>query len=593
MTDAQRRLSAILVIDVVGYSRLIGLDEEGTIRRLKSLWAEVVDPAVARHRGRIVKTLGDGLLIEFASVVDAARSAIAIQQEIAQRDPGIAEDRRLSLRMGLHVGDVVIDGDDILGDGVNVAARLESMADAGGICVSGRAHEDLDGRLDVRFVDLGEHQLKNIARPVRVFRILPAAAFPAPSRLPATASPPASDKVHSILVLPFASARAEPEHESLAEAITDDLTHDLSRLPGTLVIAQSSASTLRGKSLDVRAAAREFSVRYVVEGTVRIGADRVRINVQLIDAETGGQVWAERIEAPRSELMELQDSVSGRIAWALELELPGVESRRGQRSDGDSSSAFELSMLGWSMMNRAPSRENIVAAERYFRASYALDPAMVHARIGLSFTHIRKVSSYWSESPPADIERANALIAPVLAEAPKHDRGHWVKGLILRTEAEPERSSVYFERAIDLNPNYAQAIAFLGFNQALVGHPERTFDLMARATRLSPRDPQRGVWLQMESTAHMQLRQFDRAVELLQNAVAINPEYGSIHISLASALAQAGRRDEAVVALANGMRLLPGINSTTMRARRASRHPAFLKQSERGAAALREIGLPD
>ena len=321
---------------------------------------------------------------------------------------------------------------------------------------------------------------------------------------------PAPDKVHSILVLPFASAGSQAEQQRLAEAITDDLTHDLSLIPGTLVIAQGTATTLQGRSVDAPAAAREFAVRYVVDGSVRIGPARVRINVQLVDAETGGQVWSDRIEAPRAELADLQENISGRIAWALELELPGVESRRGQR--GTSPDAFELGMLGWSLMNRPPSRENIMAAAGHFRRACELDPASLAARIGLSFTLVRRVSSHWSETPHEDLSRATALIDPALSEAPRHDRGHFVKGLILRTEAQPEQSSVFFERAIQLNPNYAQAIAFLGFNRALVGQPEQTFDLIERAIRLSPHDPQLGVWLTFVSIAHMQLRQYDHAV---------------------------------------------------------------------------------
>lgn len=587
MAEPQRRLSAILVADVVGFSRLIGLDEEGTIGRLKALRVEVIDPAVARHHGRIVKSTGDGLLIEFASVVEATRCALAVQQSIVDREVGHADDRRIALRIGINVGDIVIDGDDILGDGVNVAARLEAMADAGGICVSGRAHDDLAGRIDAQFVDLGEQTLKNIARPVRVFRIALQGAPPVAS--PAAAS----DKLHSILVLPFASAGGQADQQDLAEAITDDLTHDLSRIPGTLVIAQSSANTLKGRSIDARAAAREFAVRYVVDGSVRIGADRVRINVQLVDAETGGQVWSDRIEAPRAELADLQDNVSGRIAWALELELPGVESRRGHRGDGHSPDAFELGMLGWSLMNRAPSRENIAAAEGHFRKAYELDPRSVPTRIGLSFTHVRKVSSYWSDQPQEELVRSNELIDPVLTEAPRHDRAHFVKGLILRTEVQPEQSSVFFERAMQLNPNYAQAIAFLGFNQTLVGRPERCFELVERAIRLSPRDPQLGVWLSFMSQAHHHLQQYDQAIEVSIRSVAVNPEYGSNHLRLATANALVGRREEAKTALANAMRLLPGVSARLLRSRRMSTRPAYVEAMELGLVALREFGLPD
>jgi adenylate cyclase len=350
---------------------------------------------------------------------------------------------------------------------------------------------------------------------------------------------------------------------------------------------------LKGKSVDARAAAREFAVRYVVDGSVRIGPDRVRITIQLVDAETGGQLWSERIEAPRAELADLQENVSGRIAWALELELPGVESRTARRSDGSSPDAFELGMLGWSLMNRPPARENVMTAEAHFERACALDPGALPARIGLSFTLVRRVSSYWSETPQEDLERANALIDAALVEAPRHDRGHFVKGLILRTEAQPEQSSVYFERAVELNPNYAQAIAFLGFNRTLVGRPEQSFELLDRAIRLSPRDPQLGVWLSFVCAAHMQLGQFDRAADAASRAVALNPEYGLNHVALARARAMAGRREEAMLSLANALRLLPGLSARALRARRMSKHPDVVAAGERVLAALREIGLPD
>lgn len=410
---------------------------------------------------------------------------------------------------------------------------------------------------------------------------------------PALPGRPAPDRLHSILVLPFACVAGQAEQQAFAEAITDDLTHDLSRIPGTMVIAQGTASTLTGRSIDARAAAREFAVRYVVNGSVRIGADRMRINVQLVDAETGGQVWSDRIDVPRADLADLQENISGRIAWALELELPGVESRRGQRGDGTSPDAFELAMLGWSLMNRPPSRENVLAAEGHFRRAFELDPGSLPARIGLSFTHVRRVTNYWSATPREDLARATALIDPALAEAPGHDRGHFVKGLILRTEIEPEQSSVFFERAIQLNANYAQAIAFLGFNETLVGRPAQCFGLVERAIRLSPRDPQLGVWLSFVSAAHMQLGQYDRAVEVARRSVALNPEYNNNHLVLARASALAGRREEAIAALANATRLLPGLSARTLRRSRLSRHPSVVEASERSLAALQKIGLPD
>lgn len=594
MAREQRRLAAIVAADVVGYSRLMGRDESGTLARLKAHRTERLEPALGRHDGRLVKLTGDGALIEFASAVDALGAAIEFQQAMSDVNRDQPEDIRIVFRIGLHLGDLIVDDDDLYGDGVNIAARLEAEAPAGSIVISRAVHEAVDGRLKATFTGLGSLALKNIERHIEAFRVV---WDPADwnASLGSAVQPRAPDRhgeLHSILVLPFA-AGTEPEYQSLAEAITDDLTHDLSRIPGTLVIAHSSALTLRRASIDAQSAAREFAVRYVVDGSVRIGAERIRVNVQLIDAESGGQVWADRIDAPRSELADLQEGISGRIAWALELELPTVESRRGRHGGGSSADAFELSMLGWSLMNRPPTQGNVIAAAEYFQKAATFDANSVHARIGLSFTHIRKVVSFWSESPEEDIARASDLIDPALTQAPRHDRGHFVKGLILRTQDQAEQSSTFFERAIQLNPNYAQAIAFLGYNKTLVGLPEQCFKLIERAVRLSPRDPQLGVWLNFAGVAHSQLRQYDRALEVHARAAAANPEYGIIHYSLAAACVLAGQLDRGVVALENAMRLLPNLTGRAIRRGRQSKHPMYVEANERAVVALQSIGLPD
>ncbi|MBN9086699.1 MAG: tetratricopeptide repeat protein [Reyranella sp.] len=609
MAREQRRLVAIVAADVVGYSRLMGRDEAGTVARLHRVREQHLIPLLARRGGRIVKLMGDGAILEFGSAVEAVGAAVEFQQAMTAADPDLPPADALTYRLGVHLGDLIVDGDDLYGDGINVAARLEAKAPTGGILVSGAVHEAVTGRLKVSFEDLGLLALKNIDRPVHAFSVKWEQAdwqqlscrSPEPSVRRASDSAPrpsapkeGAEQVHSILVLPFSSVGGDPEQQDLAEAITDDLTHDLSRIPGTLVIAQGTAATLKGQSIDARAAAREFGVRYVIDGRVRISADRIRVSVQLVDAETGGQVWSDRIDAARIELAELQDTISGRIAWALELELPSVESKRSQSGASQSPDAFELSMLGWSLMNRAPSRENVLAAQEHFQQARDLDPRSLSARIGLSFVFVRKVVSYWSAEPQDDLARSKELIEPALIEAPKHDRGHFIKGLILRTEVQPELSSVFFERAIEINPNYAQAIAFLGFNQILVGRPEQTFRLVERAIRLSPRDPQLGVWLGFVSTAHVLLQQFEQAVEVAARAVAANPEYGIAHLRLAMACAMAGRLDDAKVALADVMRLLPDASVGSLRARRiVSRNLAYVASQERAYAVLQAIGLPE
>ena len=604
LAQEQRRLAAIMAADVVGYSRLMGRDESGTLARLREHRKQQLEPILAHHRGRLVKMTGDGALVEFSSAVEAVAAAIIFQQAMADANKDACAESAITFRLGVHLGDLIVEDDDLYGDGVNVAARLEGVAPPGGIVISGAVHEAVAGRLKASFEDLGRLALKNIERQVQAFSVRweqvdwQQRSWRSPQLPARTASDAAtgtsalkrgSEKLHSILVLPFSSVGGGREQLDLAEAITDDLTHDLSRIPGTLVIAQGTAATLRGQSIDSRAAAKEFGVRYVVDGSVRIGIDRIRINVELVDAETSGQVWSDRIDAHRTDLAELQDTVSGRIAWALELELPGVEGRRSQIGSSQSPDAFELSMLGWSLMNRAPSRENLLVAQDHFQRARDLDPQSLSGRIGLSFVFVRKVVSFWSDAPQNDLARAKELIEPALIEAPRHDRGHFVKGLVLREEAQLEQSSAFFERAIRFNPNYAQAIAFLGFNQTLVGYPEQTFHFVERAVRLSPRDPQLGVWLGFVCQAHLQLQQYDRAVEASSRAVAANPEYGIAHLRLAIAYALSERREEAKIALANAMRLIPDMSISKLRSRMMSKHSAM----DKAYAALQAIGLPD
>ena len=325
---AERRLAAILAADVAGYSRLIGADEEGTLGRLRSIRAKVIDPIIADHRGRLVKTTGDGLLVEFGSVVDALRCATEVQRDMAQRNSETAEPERIEYRIGVHQGDIVVEGDDILGDGVNIAARLEGLAAPGGICVSGRVQEDTAGRLGLSFEDLGEQVLKNIARTVRVYSISAAAlpALPPGMNTSKTANPPpAAPPLLSIVVLPLANLSGHAAQDYFADAITDDLTTDLSRIAESFVIARNSAFTYKGKSVDTKQISRDLGVRYIVQGSVRRTGEHVRVNVQLIEAANGAQLWAERFETTRSDLDEAQEEIVSRLAHTLNRELVVAE----------------------------------------------------------------------------------------------------------------------------------------------------------------------------------------------------------------------------------------------------------------------------
>ncbi|HXW28736.1 MAG TPA: adenylate/guanylate cyclase domain-containing protein, partial [Xanthobacteraceae bacterium] len=324
-----RKLAAILAADVVGYSRLAGADEDRTLARLRTLRSDLIDPAISVHRGRVVKRTGDGSLIEFRSVVDAVRCAIEVQNGMVERNAGLPPERRIEFRVGIHLGDVVEESDgDLMGDGVNIAARLEGIAEPGGICVSEDAYRQVRDRLKEEFVDLGDKALKHIARPVRVYSVKSGSVTPAPHGAVLEKSGPPR---LSIVVLPFANIGGDPEQEYFVDGVTESLTTDLSRISGSFVIARNTAFTYKGKPFDVRQIGRELGVRYVLEGSVQRGGNRIRINVQLIDAETGNHLWAERFDTPLADLLDMQDEIVARLANQLGTELVTAEARRAER----------------------------------------------------------------------------------------------------------------------------------------------------------------------------------------------------------------------------------------------------------------------
>jgi adenylate cyclase len=345
---ATRRLAAILAADVAGYSRLIGADEEGTLKRLKAVRAELIDPKIVGHKGRIVKTTGDGLLVEFASVVDALRCAVEVQRAMTARNAGVPEDRRLDLRIGIHQGDIVVEDGDIFGDGVNVAARLEGLADPGGICISARVQEDAAGRLDLAFEDLGEQSLKNIVRPVQVYHVpIASTAVTAPLPLP--------DKP-SIAVLPFQNLSGDPEQEYFADGIVEEIITALSRIRWLFVIARNSSFTYRGQAVDVKQVGRELGVHYVLEGAVRKAGGRVRITAQLVGATNGAHLWADRFDGSLEDVFELQDKVAISVAGIIEPTLRAAEARRTEGRATTKPSAYDLYLKGRATIARITKR---------------------------------------------------------------------------------------------------------------------------------------------------------------------------------------------------------------------------------------------
>src|SRR3984893_17978392 len=388
-----RRLAAIVAADVAGYARLMGLEEVGTARTLRE-HRKVTDAVVAEHGGRLVKTTGDGVLLEFPSVVDAVECAVAVQAVMVQRNDGIPQERRMLFRIGINLGDILIEGDDILGDGVNVAARLEGIAEPGGICISSSAYEQVRGKVPVDFADLGEQTLKNISRPIRAYAIgLSANAYQA---APLLSSAPRL----SIVVLPFANIGGDPEQDYFVDGVTESLTTDLSRISGAFVIAHNTAFTFKGTAVDIKKLGRELNVRCVLEGSVQRSGNRLRVNVQLIDADIGNHLWAERFDKPVADLFAMQDEIVSRLANTLNAELIAAEARRAERSPHPD--AMDLYFEGWAWLNRgAATPENIAQARRFFERALLLDPCCVEALVGAALVDVQTVQHLFNDDRTA------------------------------------------------------------------------------------------------------------------------------------------------------------------------------------------------
>lgn len=523
----ERRLAAILAADVAGYSRLMEADEEGTLRRLQQTLKEVVRPAVERHRGRIVKTTGDGFLAEFASLVEALRCAVGVQQSAAEREQALAQDRRLSFRMGINLGDILIEDGDVFGDGVNVAARLEGLAEAGGIVVSQGVHEQVQGKLPVRFEDLGERRVKNIARPLRVFRV---DWEQAPGPRPAAELP---DKP-SVAVLPFANMSADPEQAFFADGLAEDLITDLSKVSGLFVIARNSSFAYRGRALDVRQIARELGVRFVVEGSVRRSAGRLRINAQLIEASSGNHLWADRFDRHLADVFAVQDEVVGRIVEALAALLPSATPLATRRAT--SIEAYDLFLRGRSMATQTPQSNR--ASRPLLEQAIALDPGFAAAHAWLALSH--HFGWLYCDEPPEHRDLARAAATRAAALDPDNADARIILGYLRAYEDDLDEGAAEFEAGLRLNPNHAEGWALLSDLRVLQGRPQDAIDCLATAFRLNPHPPFDFYWLY--GFALYAAGRYAEALEKLRHPGAGGAGNGRV---LAAALAQLGRLDEA------------------------------------------------
>jgi len=578
----ERRLAAIMAADVAGYSRLIEADEEGALGRLKALRAEIIDPKIAEHRGRIVKTTGDGLLVEFASVVDALRCAAELQAAVAETNSSLPLERRIDFRIGIHQGDIVVEDGDIFGDGVNVAARLEALAEPGGICVSARVQEDAAGRLDLSFTDLGEQNLKNIARPIRAYRVLSKGFPTATARAPL----PLPDKP-SIAVLPFQNIGGDPEQEVFADGMVEDITTALSKLRWFFVIARNSSLAYKGRAVDVKQVGRELGVRYVLEGSVRRGGTRLRITAQLVEAETGNHVWAERYDRDIGDIFAVQDEITERVVAAIEPELYAAENIRSERKPPESLDAWECVIRALSAIGLG-TRETNTEAERLCRRAIAISPRYGQAHSLLSWALLR--STMWAGDLPKLAPEISAEAQTALALDERDPWAHLAQGNLfnrLHRSAEAERE---LRRGLELNPNFALAHALLGASLAARGSHQAGIDSARHASRLSPNDRSVSMFASMAlMAAHVGAGSYAECVSWARLMTETHPEHLAGHIYLTAALAMLGEMTEATDALAPLLRLRPELSLAWMR----QNLPPTGKLAERIYEALRRVGVPE
>jgi len=585
---AARKLAAILAADVVGYSRMMGEDEAGTASLVRER-REAVQPIIAAHGGRLFKTMGDAMFIEFPSIVEAVECALAMQRQMAAGNEGVLEAKRVLYRIGVHLGDVLVDGEDILGDGVNIASRLEGVAEPGGVSISGAAHEHVRGRVEAEFVDLGEKALKNIARPVHVYAVRIESDGPgrAPFSAPSEAGPPRL----SIVVLPFANIGGDTEQDYFVDGVTESLTTDLSRIRGSFVIARNTAFTYRGKAFDVAKLGRELNVRYALEGSVQRSGNRMRVNAQLIDAQSGNHLWAERFERPVTDLFEMQDEIVSRMANTLNAQLIAVEARRAERAPAPDS--MDLYFQGQVWVNRGVTSENLTTARAFFDRALALDPANVEALAGMATVEANLAISLSANDKAARFAAAEAAAAKALSLAPDHALAHLCMGMVLGFTNRAAQGIAEYERALALDRNLAGAHALIGQNKLFIGRAEESEAHVLEALRLSPRDPWAYVWLLTAGFAACLLGRNEEAASWFRRSIEANRNFALCHFVYATALASTGRMDEARSEVAAGLALDRDFTIANFQSAVWSDDPLYLAQRAKVIDDMRRAGVPE
>jgi adenylate cyclase len=534
----ERRLAAILAADVVGYSRLMGIDEAGTLARLKALRRDLIEPQIAAHSGRIVKLMGDGVLVEFSSAVDAVVCAIEIQKYVRERDPSGAGADPIQFRIGINVGDIIIEDGDIFGDGVNIAARIEGVAAPGGISISEDAWRQVQGKVAANFVDAGEQSLKNIARPVRVYRLdlagKAASAFRAPT-------PPEPAERPSIAVLAFNNMSGDPEQEYFSDGISEDIITDLSKLSELSVIARNSSFTYKGKPVDVKQVGRELGVRYVLEGSVRKAGNRVRVTGQLIDAESGAHIWADRFDRDLTDIFAVQDELTKEIIAALKIKLSPAEKALIHGSGTKNVDAHEFFLRGRELWYRHTKEGNGQALEMLTRA-LELDPHLASACALSAIIHLQDYLNRWSESPLLALERGREAALRAVAMDNREPYALWALGAYYLWSRRLDEAIGELEKAVSLSPNLAAALGALGLALHYAGKSEEAIECFNRAMTL---DPYGDFYLHYQAQAYFQLGNYGKAAALLQQRLTRNPHTDISHMLLAASYGHLGRSAEA------------------------------------------------
>jgi adenylate cyclase len=581
----RRRLAAILAADVAGYSRLTGADEEGTLERLRALRREVVDPALVEHHGRLVKTTGDGLLVEFASVVDAVRCAIAVQRGMAHRNTEVAPERRILFRVGINLGDVVVEEGDLLGAGVNVAARLEGLARPGGICISGAVYDQVRDKLPGVFTDLGEQSFKNILRPVRTYALQPKGGAPSSDPQAGAEAPR-----YGVIILPFLSFDAPRGRDSFADSLTESLTTDLSDLCERSVISRNQAYRYKGKPVDMKRLRRNLGVRYAVEGSVSHGVSRIRVNVQLIDAETGGHLWAERFDKIRGDPLEMQHEIATRVARDLVVQLRDAEARRVAKEGPAPASPGDLTARAFSVLNRGLGRERSAEARRLLEEALRLDERNVLAAAGLALVIVGQQLAGWNPRSAAEARRATELADRALAVDARHPSAQSAKANTLILAGKPAAAAEVARRLVELEPMSGHAV--LAFAEMCMGMPEEAIRDAEKSLALNPND-ERFVNFNLATIgkAHLFLGNADGAVVFLERSANRNPHLDWTFLHLACAYADVGRMPEAADAVASALALSPDWTLRKVDAIATARTPPGRWQAI--LEALRKAGLPE